>query len=172
MGRAGGKIYAPARRGIREARRSSGKGFMRSTINSYLEDYVRRGGETAFAHRRGLRLVRWSYGRVAETAYGFARELEARGVGKGERVLLWAANGPEWVAAFFGCVLRGAVVVPLDVESAPDFVARVQEQTRARLVLYSAETKLPAASLGPPALALEELESVLAGRPGSRFEAG
>src|SRR5215217_4507093 len=83
---------------------------MRSTINSYLEDYVRRGGETAFAHRRGLRLVRWSYRRVAETAYGFARELEARGVGKGERVLLWAANGPERVAAFFGCVLRGAVV--------------------------------------------------------------
>src|SRR5215213_7783451 len=97
---------------------------MRSTINSYLEDYVRRGGETAFAHRRGLRLVRWSY-------------------------------RPEWVAAFFGCALRGAVVVPLDVESAPDFVARVQEQTRARLVLHSAETRAQAAALGPPAVALE-----------------
>jgi long-chain acyl-CoA synthetase len=145
---------------------------MRSTINSYLEDYVRRGGETAFAHRRGLRLVRWSYRRVAEAAYGFARELEGRGVGKGERVLLWAANGPEWVAAFFGCALRGAVVVPLDVESAPDFVARVQAQTRARLVLYSAATGGRAASLGPPALALEELERVVAGRPHSRYAAG
>src|SRR5215207_4352180 len=169
MGRAGGKIYAPARRGIREARRSSGKGFMRSTINSYLEDYVRRGGETAFAHRRGLRLVRWSYRRVAEAAFRFARELESRGVGKGERVLLWAANGPEWVAAFFGCALRGAVVVPLDVESAPDFVARVQEQTRARLLLYSAETKSHAATLGPPAVALKALESVVAGRPREPF---
>src|SRR5215212_2615376 len=125
---------------------------MRSTINSYLEDYLRRGGETAFAHRRGLRLVRWSYRRVAEAAHGFACELEARGIGKGERVLLWAANGPEWVAAFYGCALRGAVAVPLDVESAPDFVARVQEQTRARLVLHSAETKAQAAALGPPAL--------------------
>src|SRR5215210_2872757 len=138
---------------------------MRSTIYSYLEDYLRRGDETAFAHRRGLRMVSWSYRRVAEAAYGFARELEARGVGKGERVLLWAANGPEWVAAFFGCALRGAVVVPLDVESAPDFVARVQEQTRARLVLHSAETMRQAEVLGPPAMALEELESVVAGRP-------
>jgi long-chain acyl-CoA synthetase len=138
---------------------------MRSTINSYLGDYVTRGGETAFAHRRGLRLVRWSYRRVAEAAFGFARELEARGIEKGERVLLWGANGPEWVAAFFGCALRGAVAVPLDVESAPDFVARVQGQTRARLVLYSAETKAQAAALGVPALALEELESVVAGRP-------
>src|SRR5215211_9104782 len=131
---------------------------MRSTINSYLEDYQRRGGETAFAHRRGLRLVRWSYRRIAETAFRFARELESRGVSQGERVLLWAANGPEWVAAFFGCALRGAVLVPLDVESAPDFVARVQAQTRARLILTSVETKAKATTLGPPALALEELE--------------
>src|ERR1044072_132055 len=145
---------------------------MRSTINSYLEDYLRRGRETAFAHRRGLRLVRWSYRRVALTAHRFARELEGRGIEKGERVLLWAANGPEWVAAFFGCTLRGAVVVPLDVESAPDFVARVQAQTRARLVLYSAETKAQATALGQPSLALEELESVLAGRSNSPFEAG
>ncbi|MET0648151.1 MAG: AMP-binding protein [Pyrinomonadaceae bacterium] len=143
---------------------------MRSTINSYLEDYLRRGRETAFAYRRGLRLVRWSYRRVAETAFRFARELEARGVGKGERVLLWAANGPEWVAAFFGCALRGAVLVPLDVESAPDFVSRVLAQTRARLVLYSAETRAQAVSLGPPALALEELESVVGGRPRDAFK--
>jgi long-chain acyl-CoA synthetase len=142
---------------------------MRSTINSYLEDYARRGGETAFAHRRGLRLVRWSYRRVAEAAHGFARELEARGIGKGERVLLWAANGPEWVAAFFGCALRGVVVVPLDVESAPDFVARVQAQTGAGLVLHSVETKAQAMKLGPPALALEELESVVAGRSRSTY---
>ena len=142
---------------------------MRSSINSYLEDYLRRGGETAFAQRRGLRWVRWSYRRVAEAAYGFARELEARGVGKGERVVLWAANGPEWVAAFFGCALRGAVVVPLDVESAPDFVARVQAQTQARLVLYSVETRAQAETLGTPAVALEELESVVAGRPREPF---
>src|SRR5919107_2939722 len=114
---------------------------MRSNINSYLEDYLKRGGETAFAYRRGLRLVRWSYGRVAGSAFRFARELEARGVSKGERVLVWASNGPEWVAAFFGCALRGAVVVPLDVESAPDFVSRVREQTEARLLLVSAETE-------------------------------
>lgn len=139
-------------------------GVMRSSINSYLEDHLKRGGETAFVRRRGLRWERWSYRRVAEAAFGFAHELEARGIEKGERVLLWAANGPEWVAAFYGCALRGAVLVPLDVESAPDFVARVQAQTRARLVLHSAETEPQAVRLETPALALEELESVLDGR--------
>ncbi|HYP52706.1 MAG TPA: AMP-binding protein, partial [Pyrinomonadaceae bacterium] len=111
---------------------------MRESILSFLDDCERRGRETAFGHWRGLRLVRWSYGRLAETAYAFARELEARGVGRGDRVLLWAANGPEWVAAFFGCALRGAAVVPLDVESAPDFVERVRLQTEAKLLLTDA----------------------------------
>ena len=134
---------------------------MRQNINSYLEGYVRRGRETAYAHRRGLRLTRWSYARVARVAYRFARELEARGVGKGERVLLWAGNSPEWVAAFYGCAARGAVVVPLDVESAPDFAARVRAQTAARLVLCSAETKACVAGLGLPFVALEELEEAV-----------
>src|ERR1044071_9247061 len=134
---------------------------MRSTVNDYLKDYLRPGGGTAFAHVRGLRLERWSYRRVALTAFRFARELEARGTGKGERVLLWAANGPEWVAAFFGCALKGAVVVPLDVESAPDFVSRVQTQTKARLALVSHETERQAASLKLPLLRLEDFEETL-----------
>jgi long-chain acyl-CoA synthetase len=143
---------------------------MRSNINSYLEDYLKRGAATAFAHRRGLRLVRWSYVRVAESAFRFARELESRGVEKGERVLLWAANGPEWVAAFFGCALSGAVVVPLDVESAPDFVSRVEAQTEARLLIVSAETKRSAAALNLPTLALEDFEETLARHSPSPFE--
>src|SRR5689334_6029743 len=108
---------------------------MRETISSFLEDCLRRGSATAFAERRGLRVVRWSYRQLARTAFQFARELEARQVGKGDRVLFWAENSAEWVAAFFGCVLRGAVVVPLDEQSAPDFVARVQQQVAAKLLL-------------------------------------
>jgi long-chain acyl-CoA synthetase len=134
---------------------------MRSTLNSYLEDFLKRGEETAFANRRGLRVERWSYRRVAETAFRFARELEARGVARGERVVVWAANSAEWVAAFFGCALRGAIVVPLDLESAPDFVARVLEQTKARLALLSSETKQRAARLGVPFILLEEFDDIL-----------
>src|ERR1700755_2275703 len=143
---------------------------MRSTINSYLEDYSKRGGETAFARTRGLRLERWAYKRVAETAFRFARELEARGVSKGERVLLWASNGPEWVAAFFGCALRGAVIVPLDVESAPDFVSRVETQTKARLALVSQETEGHAVSLNLPLQRLEDLEETLSAHSPEPFE--
>jgi long-chain acyl-CoA synthetase len=108
---------------------------MRDTLVSFLDDCVARGKETAVVQRRGLRLARWSYAEIANRAFQFARELEARGIERGDRVLFWGENSPEWIAAFFGCLLRGVVVVPLDLKSAPDFADRVQEQVSAKLLL-------------------------------------
>jgi long-chain acyl-CoA synthetase len=108
---------------------------MRETLLSFLNDCSAHGEQTAVAHWRGLRISRWSYARLASCAFQFARELEGRGIGHGDRVLFWSENSPEWIAAFYGCLLRGAVVVPLDLKSAPDFAARVQQQVSAKLLL-------------------------------------
>jgi long-chain acyl-CoA synthetase len=134
---------------------------MRTTVVSYLDEFISRGGETAFAHRRGLRVARWSYEQTAKTANQFARELEARGIGRGDRVLLWAENSPEWVASFFGCLLRGVIVVPLDVQSDQAFVARVQEKVGAKLALCDAVTR-PFADLNLPILTLDAFSSLVA----------
>ena len=106
----------------------------RQTLLSYLDDYERRGRETIFVHHRGLRTVRWSYERLVREAHAFAGDLTARGVVRGDRVLLTGANSPEWAAAFWGCVLIGAVVVPLDKGSTPEFIGSVAEQTQAKLI--------------------------------------
>ena len=132
---------------------------MRATLVSYLDEFTTRGRDIAFAHRRDLRIVRWSYERAAQTAYQIARELEAREIGKGDRVLLWAENSPEWVAVFFGCLLRGAIVVPLDVQSDPAFVERVQEQVCAKLIVYDSKTTLPSTLRNIQTLTLDEIPS-------------
>jgi len=111
------------------------KRFMRETLISFLDDCIAHGDQTAVAHWRGLRTARWSYARLASVAFQFARELEENEIGAGDRVLFWGENSPEWIAAFYGCLLRGAVVVPLDLKSAPDFVERVQQQVSAKLLL-------------------------------------
>ena len=108
---------------------------MRENLLSFLNDCIAHGEQTAVVHWRGLRISRWSYARLASSAFQFARELEARGIGAGDRVLFWSENSPEWIVAFYGCLLRGAVVVPLDLKSAPDFAARVQQQVSAKLLL-------------------------------------
>jgi len=131
---------------------------MRETLLSFLEDCAARGEQTAVAHWRGLRISRWSYARLASSAFQFARELEARGIGRGDRVLFWSENSPEWIVAFYGCLLRGAVVVPLDLKSAPDFAARVQQQVSAKLLLADE----PQPQVDVTRLSLNNLSEVIA----------
>src|SRR5437660_6382783 len=134
---------------------------MRTTVASYLNDFLSRDNQTAFAHMHGLRVKRWSYSQIAKTAFRLARELEARRIAKGDRVLLWARNSPEWLSVFFGCLLRGVIVVPLDLQSEPGFVKRVQEQVEAKLALCDVATSaLVAKPL--PVIELDELNSQIA----------
>ncbi len=132
----------------------------RQSLVEYLDRFRRLGEAPAYAYARGYRTARWSYGEVARVAAQFARELEARQVVPGDRVLLWGANSAEWVAAFFGCMLRGAVAVPMDRIAAPDFARRVAAQVEAKLAVCSGD--LVAAAQPLPTLVLETLRDQLA----------
>ncbi len=130
------------------------------SITAFLDNFYRRDRETAYAHRRGYRLFRWSYSEVARTASQFARELEARGIGKGDRVMIWGENCAEWVVAFVGCLLRGAVVVPMDKIASADFAQRVGREVRAKLWICS--LALSQNIRATPVLVLEDLRETLA----------
>lgn len=103
---------------------------------------------------------RWRYSEVASVARRFARELEQRGIGKGDRVLLWGESSAEWVAAFWGCVLRGAIIVPMDRVAAPDFARRVAEEVSPRLAVIDSELRQ---HLDVPAISMERLREEIAG---------
>ena len=109
----------------------------RKNIADYLLDFDRLGGQTAFAERVGYRTVRWTYGEVASTVYRLAHELNARRIGKGDRVMLWGPNSAAWVTAFFGCAHRGIIAVPMDDGASPDFALRVFEEVKGRLLICS-----------------------------------
>src|SRR6267154_6753468 len=108
---------------------------MPQTLAEYPQLHLARRNEIAYVHRRGFRTLRWTYGQVAKLAFRFARELENQGIGKDDRVLLWGDNCAEWVGAFFGCMLRGAVAVPMDRIAAPDFAQRVASDVDAKLIV-------------------------------------
>ncbi len=120
--------------------------------------------ERAYGQRCGYRMEWFTHGQVLEMASAFARELHARGISKGDRVMLWGENCAEWVAAFFGCVLRGAVVVPMDNGASADFAARVFRQVVAKLLVssrtHSQETSGEFAA-DSPALILEDLSQAV-----------
>src|SRR5579864_4494469 len=108
-----------------------------SIAQYFLDQFQAHRRERAYRQRRGYRTESFTYGDVLATAAGFARELETRGIGKGDRLMLWGENSAEWVAVFFGCVLRGVIVVPIDDGSTPDFAMRVCQQVSAKLLVAS-----------------------------------
>ncbi len=108
-----------------------------SLAEFFLANFRAHRDERAYGQRRGYRMEWFTYGQVLEMAFRFCRELEARGIGKGERVMLWGENCAEWVAAFFGCALGGVVVVPMDNGASVDFAARVAGQVEAKLWVCS-----------------------------------
>ncbi len=115
----------------------------RASILEYLDNFRRHATEAAYVFRRGYRLQRWTYGDVLENAYRFARALESRGITKGDRVLIWGENCAEWVVVFWGCLLRGAIVVPVDKIAAHDFAERVAQQVDAKLCVGSPHNTVP-----------------------------
>ena len=132
----------------------------RQSLIDYLREYPQHGRSTAFVQRSGYRTSHTSYFEVAGLAAQCARELERLGIAAGDRVLLWGRNSAEWVAAFFGCILRGAVAVPMDQGATADFARGVARQVDARLLLVEREY-LPL-SQQMPAIAFDSLRETVA----------
>jgi long-chain acyl-CoA synthetase len=112
---------------------------MRVHLASLVEEFRKHPTETAVVTHRGNRRYPTTYGALADLAGRFATELELRGVVPGDRVVLWGENSAEWIGVFFGCLLRGVIVVPLDAAGAPEFAGRVIQDVAPKLIVGDAE---------------------------------
>jgi len=125
--------------------------YMRDHLATLIDDFRRFDREIAVVHYRGNRRHVTTYGDLARLAGRFAAFLAQQGIVQGDRVLLWADNSAEWIAAFHGCLLRGVLAVPLDAAGTADFAARVAADVRPKLAVGDALllAKLAAAHSGP-----------------------
>lgn len=69
--------------------------------------------QTCLRFRRDGRWQELTYGQVADAARRIAAGLLAEGIQPGDRVALLSENRPEWALVDLGCILAGAVVVPI-----------------------------------------------------------
>ena len=131
----------------------------RESLLDYFRPDSRPARERALVWRKSYRRERWTYSTLLANANRFARELETRGIVKGDRVLLWGENSGEWVAAFLGCMFRGAIAVPLDAIGDKSFAERVSKQAGVRLAIVG--RNLTAESLAPQIIALDNLAQLV-----------
>jgi long-chain acyl-CoA synthetase len=126
---------------------------MRAHLASLVEDFRTHATETAVVSHRGVRRYAATYGDLAQLAGRFAAEIERHNILPGDRVVLWGENSAEWIAAFFGCLLRGVLAVPLDSAGSPHFAHRVITEVAPKLIVGDAtllrtiETDVPKITL-------------------------
>lgn len=92
----------------------------------------------------GYRSWRYTYAQVGLAAGHFAVRLSENNIRKGDKVIFWSENRPEWIAAFWGCVLAGVIVVPIDYRTSLRFLRHVHKIVDARLILIGEEVQLTA----------------------------
>ena len=111
---------------------------MRDHLATLLDDFRRYGREVAVVRHQGNRRRVTTYGQIAILAGRFAALLAQRNIGPGDRVLIWAENSAEWIAAFHGCMLRGVLAVPLDPSGTAEFARRVAADVTPKLAVGDA----------------------------------
>jgi len=128
------------------------------TLNDILEESAAKfGDKTALLIKPGFRTREWSYRDLADIVPRIARHLVDSGVKKGDRVITYGVNRPEYGLAMLAALRAGAVIVPLDVNSTGEFAQKIAERTRASAVLVTVQTKERARALGLPMHEMELL---------------
>jgi len=109
-------------------------------FSAFLDDITQKWGEKiAIKFRSGkqIEFTRWTYAFFADECKRIARGLIKAGLKKGDRVVLWAGNCPEWMAVWMGTVIAGCAIVPVDYLVSDAECSNIIEITKARAFFYS-----------------------------------
>ncbi len=106
----------------------------RRTLIDFFDDLATTEGDF-LVYDDGYRTWSLTYRDVAGAARAFSTRLRAAGIVKGNTVAIWSENRPEWIVAFWGCVLEGVVLVPIDYRASDAFLSRVADIVDARALL-------------------------------------
>jgi len=90
---------------------------------------------------------RWTYSRFGDECRRIARGLLAAGLVKGDRVVIWSENRPEWMSVWMGTVIAGISIVPVDFLITEQECLNIIKITKAKAFFYSGRKKEFASSL-------------------------
>ncbi|PYR92569.1 MAG: hypothetical protein DMF84_13815 [Acidobacteria bacterium] len=110
----------------------------RRTLIDFLADVTsdpRTARADFLAYDDGYRTWSWSYADLVRATQQFADRLRDQQIASGQHVAIWSENRPEWIAALWGALLEGVVLVPVDYRASPDFLRTVAAIVDARAIL-------------------------------------
>ncbi|MFH1254392.1 MAG: AMP-binding protein [bacterium] len=104
-------------------------------LNELLEcNAVEYATSPALTMRMGYRTVSLNYKEVYDLACKIALFLQQQGIGKGDKVIIFAPNSPYWVCVFWGILLNGSIAIPVNVQSTSQMIDKIVIQTNSKLI--------------------------------------
>lgn len=111
---------------------------MYETISVFLKTLSDKyGSRTALYARRLFRITKYSYAETYQLSLKVAAYVAKLGLSKGDFVIIWAPNMPEWVVTFLGCLTAGVTVIPVGIHSSKELVSKYITQTKPKLFFIS-----------------------------------
>jgi long-chain acyl-CoA synthetase len=93
--------------------------------------------KSALTMKMGYRTVHLSHKDVYALSKKIALFLESQGCKKGDKILLFAPNSPYWCCVFWGAILKGYIVIPLNVQSTSEMIKTIADQTESKIIIKS-----------------------------------
>ena len=133
------------------------------TFRDYVDNLGRYGDNLALTSRTFLKVQRLTHRQLRDATFQVAHHLRSIGVERGDRVMVVAPNGPEWVELLLGTLVVGAILVPVDAASSVDRVRRFVQETSPRVLFASRTLRLDDVEFETHYL--DDLEQMVANQP-------
>lgn len=99
------------------------------------------GPEVAFQIKRKNSYHKYTYSKAKEKIFSLASHLLDLGIKKGDRVVIYSENCPEWAISYLAITSIGAVVVPIDIMLSKDEIKPLVSHCGAALIILSRKGK-------------------------------
>ena len=111
---------------------------MHDHLATLIDDFRRYDREVAVVRYQGNRRRVTTHGELASLAWKVCRAVAKLVNVRANRVIIWGENSAEWIATFYGCMMRGILAVPLDAYGTAEFAARVAADVKPKLAVGDA----------------------------------
>src|SRR3989344_5337445 len=108
-----------------------------NTLIDLFNSFKKRGNEDVFVYRTGIRRFTFTYSDIYQSSLQMVSYLKSEGIKKGDKVAIWAPNSPSWAFVYFGILLSGAIVVPIDFVSGKNRAETIVNLSGAKFIIQS-----------------------------------
>lgn len=129
-----------------------------NTLIELINNLKKYNKNIAIINKTEYRTFTWTYSKLHLYIKKFSAFLEKNNIKKGDRIAILGQNSPEYVITFLGAILKGAILIPIDIRSTNDFIEKIIQQTQPKIFFT---TKYKNISSKTKKIYIEDLEYLL-----------